>query len=233
MNVNDLEKSLSMTFTNHSLITQAFIHSSYVNEHHDAQLEDNERLEFLGDAVLELIISEHLYKTYPEMPEGEMSKLRSRIVREEALFYYAEKLHLHKYVLLGKGEERTGGRKRQALLADVFEAFLGALYLDQGFNTCRNFIKKYVVPLITDDVLSHMMDFKTKLQELIQRDKDGTLHYQIIDEQGPSHRKLFVAEVIVNDELRTTGKGYTKKEAEQVAAKNMLKRLNELGHDVK
>lgn len=226
MNVEKLERMFELKFTNEKLIKQAFTHSSYVNEHHHKHLADNERLEFLGDAVLELIVSDYLYHKYADLPEGELTKYRASIVCEESLHYFADQLQLHQFVLLGKGEERTGGRKRQALLADVFEAFLGAIYLDQGIAKSEKFLEKWVFPLITDDVLLHTMDYKTTLQELIQEKTNHSLQYRIIREVGPSHARQFEAEVIVNGKKRTTGIGKTKKEAEQKAAKKMYVKLN-------
>lgn len=225
MDVKKLERMFDLKFTNGKLIKQAFTHSSYVNEHHNKHIADNERLEFLGDAVLELIISDYLYHKYDDLPEGELTKYRASIVCEESLYYFADKLHLHQFVLLGKGEERTGGRKRQALLADVFEAFLGAIYLDQGIAASQIFLETWIFPLITDDVLLHTMDYKTTLQELIQEKTNHSLQYRIIAETGPSHARQFEAEVIVNNEKRATGFGKTKKEAEQQAAKKMYVKL--------
>src|SRR5690625_3757651 len=220
-----LEKSLSVRFKNQQLMKQAFTHSSYVNEHQKNHLVDNERLEFLGDAVLELAVSDYLYNQYEQMSEGELTKLRASIVCEESLYHFADILKFNQYILLGKGEERTGGRNRQALLADVFEAFLGALYIDQGMDVCQRFLEDFIFPHINTDAFSHVMDYKTQLQELIQKEKGHTLHYSIIKEKGPSHEKEFIAEVSVNNDKHTTGKGRTKKEAEQYAAKNMLKKL--------
>src|SRR5690625_1113613 len=203
-----LEKSLSVRFKNQQLMKQAFTHSSYVNEHQKNHLVDNERLEFLGDAVLELAVSDYLYNQYEQMSEGELTKLRASIVCEESLYHFADILKFNQYILLGKGEERTGGRNRQALLADVFEAFLGALYLDQGMDICQSFLERYIFPHITSDAFSHAMDYKTILQELVQKEKGSTLEYTIIEEKGPSHRKEFVAEVIVNGNKRTSGTGH-------------------------
>lgn len=228
MNVAKLEKMFSMTFQNKELLTQAFTHSSYVNEHQNKHLQDNERLEFLGDAVLELLVSDYLFHKYEHLPEGELTKLRARIVCEESLYHFALTLNLNEHILLGKGEERTGGRNRQALLADVFEAFLGAIYIDLGIETCDKFLQKFVFPHITDDVLLHVMDYKTALQELVQEKTKHKLTYEIISEKGPSHAKQFIAEVVVNDEYRATGEGKTKKEAEQQAAKKMYEQLREI-----
>src|SRR5690606_595507 len=157
MNQDKLEKMLELKFRNIEVIKQAFTHSSYVNEHREGRTSDNERLEFLGDAVLELGVSQHLYRKYPDMPEGEITKLRAAIVCEPSLDVFARSLNFGEHILLGKGEEMTGGRNRPALLADVFEAFLGALYLDQGFNTALDFLEKHVFPQIETGAFSHGM----------------------------------------------------------------------------
>src|SRR5699024_7569999 len=162
---------------------------------------------------------------YPEMAEGEMTRFRAQLVCEESLYHFAETLDFGHYVLLGKGEERTGGRNRQALLADVFEAFLGAMYLDQGMAVCQQFLDKYIFPHLSNDAFSYVMDYKTKLQEIVQKEKDNTLKYTIIAETGPSHQKEFSAEVMVNNKEKAIGVGRSKKEAEQRAAKIMIDQL--------
>jgi ribonuclease-3 len=215
-----------MKFKNHALIKQAFTHSSYVNEHRGQSFSDNERLEFLGDAVLELGVSQFLYRKHQAMPEGEMTKLRSAIVCEPSLNNFAQSLHLEEYILLGKGEEQTGGRNRPALLADVFEAFLGAIYLDQGFEKALEFLQTHVFPKITAGAFSHEMDYKTQLQELVQQVKNKSVEYRIVEEKGPAHNKLFVSQVIIKDRVLGTGEGQTKKEAEQRAAKIALDHYN-------
>lgn len=225
MDKQQCKAKFNITFTDQSLLKQAFTHSSYVNERPNENLHDNERLEFLGDAVLEIAVSDYLYRKHETMSEGELSKLRANIVCEESLFRFANILHLHEYILLGKGEESTGGRNRQALLADVFEAFLGAIYLDQGMDVSQQFLEQFIFPHIIDDTFSHVMDYKTKLQELIQEQRDSFLKYRIVEEKGPSHAKEFHAEVVVNDKESATGVGKSKKEAEQDAAKNMLTKL--------
>ncbi|MFD2628353.1 ribonuclease III [Oceanobacillus kapialis] len=222
MNIAELEKQLAIPFNNHALIEQAFTHSSYVNEHRNELIVDNERLEFLGDAVLELGVSQYLYKENEAMPEGEMTKLRAAIVCEPSLENFAKALEFGKYIRLGKGEEQTGGRERPALLADVFEAFLGALYLDKGFDEALAFLEKFVFPKITTGAFSHAMDYKSQLQELVQQYKHQTITYMIVEETGPSHDREFSAEVRVSDKVTGQGKGRTKKEAEQKAAKDAL-----------
>jgi ribonuclease-3 len=222
MNIAQLEKQLSITFKDHALLKQAFTHSSYVNEHRRNISSDNERLEFLGDAVLELGVSQYLYREKQSMPEGEMTKLRASIVCEPSLFHFARDLNFGNYILLGRGEEQTGGRDRSALLADVFEAFLGALYLDQGFGVALKFLEDHVFPKISTGAFSHAMDYKSQLQELVQRQKGQTIDYTIVEEKGPSHNKEFVAQVLVKEVERGMGIGRTKKEAEQRAAKAAL-----------
>ncbi|MFD1850413.1 ribonuclease III [Oceanobacillus bengalensis] len=219
MDVAQLEKQLNISFHNHDLISQAFTHSSYVNEHRNEVFSDNERLEFLGDAVLELGVSQHLFRKNRKMPEGEMTKLRAAIVCEPSLKGFAQDLNFGAYLLLGKGEDQTGGRERPAILADVFEAFLGALYLDQGFDTALKFLEDYVFPKIQAGAFSHEMDYKSQLQEFVQQFKNKTVEYKIVEERGPSHNKEFVANVFINDEVSGEGIGRTKKEAEQRAAK--------------
>lgn len=223
---NGLQKDLEIYFDNVKLLKQAFTHSSYVNEHRKRNLLDNERLEFLGgDAVLELGVSQYLYREYNELEEGDLTKLRASIVCEPALVKFAESLDFSKYVLLGKGEEMTGGRDRPALLADVFEAFIGALYLDQGYEKVIFFLNKYVYPQITTGAFSHTMDYKSQLQETVQQHKNKLVEYAIIDEKGPAHDREFFSVVTINGKTAGKGIGRTKKEAEQRAAKQALDAL--------
>ncbi|MEN1934349.1 ribonuclease III [Paenibacillus sp. 102] len=221
------QQKISITFTDEKLLIQAFTHSSYVNEHRKKPHEDNERLEFLGDAVLELTVSQYLFQKYPTMSEGELTKLRAAIVCEPSLVRFANELSFGNLVLLGKGEEMTGGRERPALLADVFEAFIGALYLDQGLDTVWGFLKEIVYPKINEGAFSHVMDYKSQLQELIQRDGSGNIEYQILQEKGPAHNREFVSRVTLNGVALGLGSGKSKKEAEQQAAAEALKKLKE------
>ncbi|WP_064101139.1 ribonuclease III [Sutcliffiella horikoshii] len=224
-NFSMLQENLGVQFLNEKLLYQAFTHSSYVNEHRRKPYEDNERLEFLGDAVLELTISQFLYKKYPMMSEGQLTKLRASIVCEPSLVSFANDLSFGKYVLLGKGEEITGGRARPALLADVFEAFIGALYLDLGLDTVFQFLEKYVYPKINEGAFSHVMDFKSQLQEMIQRNALGVIDYEVLEEKGPAHNREFVSRVSLNKEEMGIGVGRSKKEAEQHAAQYALQKL--------
>lgn len=220
-----LQQSIQIQFKNRQLLKQAFTHASYVNEHRFGQHQDNERLEFLGDAVLELTVSEFLFQTYPNRPEGELTKLRASIVCEPSLVKFAEALHFGQYVLLGKGEELTGGRMRPALLADVFESFIGALYLDQGLDVVRSFLTEYVFAQITHDGKMQMNDYKTRLQEYTQQHSMGVLEYRIVEERGPAHEREFVSEVHMGEECLGRGMGRSKKEAEQQAAAQALDRI--------
>ena len=221
----EFQDNIGIHFLNERILKQAFTHSSYVNEHRRKPYEDNERLEFLGDAVLELTVSQYLYKKFPMMSEGELTKLRAAIVCEPSLVTFANAMSFGGLVLLGKGEEQTGGRERPALLADVFEAFIGALYLDQGLETVYEFLRKTVFPKIDEGAFSHVMDYKSQLQELVQRDAAGILEYKIHLEKGPAHNKEFVSHVSLNGEIMGTGVGRSKKEAEQHAAQQALGHL--------
>jgi len=213
--MKELQDKIGIHFTDEKLLKQAFTHSSYVNEHRRKPHEDNERLEFLGDAVLELTVSKFLFKKFPMMSEGELTKLRAAIVCEPSLVSFAN-------VLLGKGEEMTGGRTRPALLADVFEAFIGALYLDQGLDTVVAFLEEVIFPKINNGAFSHVMDFKSQLQEYVQRDAVGTIEYKILLEKGPAHNREFISQVFLNNRELGTGMGRSKKEAEQQAAQKSL-----------
>lgn len=213
------QQHFQIQFNNPTLLYQAFTHSSYVNEHRRKFYTDNERLEFLGDAVLELSVSQYLFKQYTLMSEGELTKLRAAIVCEPSLVLFANELNFGKFVLLGKGEELTGGRERPALLADVFEAFIGALYLDQGLNVVVSFLEKIVFPKIEIGAFSHVMDYKSQLQEVIQQQNNGMLSYEIVEEKGPAHNRTFISRVILNTKELGVGNGRSKKEAEQQAAR--------------
>jgi ribonuclease III len=221
----DFQNTLGIQFKNEKLLKQAFTHSSYVNEHRRKPHEDNERLEFLGDAVLELTVSHFLFLKYPTMSEGELTKLRAAVVCEPSLVAFAHDLSFGKLILLGKGEEMTGGRERPALLADVFEAFIGALYLDQGLQTVICFLEKIVFPKIDSGAFAHVMDFKSQLQELIQRDGAGLIEYKILQEKGPAHNREFVSRVSMSGKELGIGTGRSKKEAEQHAAQMALEVL--------
>ncbi|MED4780662.1 ribonuclease III [Brevibacillus choshinensis] len=227
MNFAQLQENIGVCFHDESVLRQAFTHSSYVNEQRGKRIQDNERLEFLGDAVLELTVSQFLYKTFPKMSEGEMTKLRAAIVCEPSLVKFAELLNFGDLVLLGKGEELTGGRQRPALLADVFEAFVGALYLDQGVDAVFTFMEKYVYPRVDKGEFAQVTDFKSQLQEFVQQDNLGDIQYRIVEEKGPAHNREFVSEVLLNNRSLGVGTGRSKKEAEQQAAARALVKLGD------
>ena len=214
--LNELEKRIEYIFNNKALLKQALTHSSYANEQKIRKNGDYERLEFLGDAVLEMISSEFLFKTHPDMSEGKLTKLRSSLVCEPALAQCAKEIDLGSYMLLGKGEEATGGRYRESITSDVMEALIGALYLDGGYQTAHDFICKYILSDIEKRILFY--DSKTVLQEMIQTKPNQKLVYELIDEIGPDHNKEFVVEAILNGNKVGLGQGKTKKAAEQKAA---------------
>ncbi|BCB03323.1 ribonuclease III [Bacillus sp. KH172YL63] len=221
------QNQMGIQFKDERLLKQAFTHSSYVNEHRRKPYEDNERLEFLGDAVLELTVSQFLFKKYPMMSEGELTKLRAAIVCEPSLVTFSVELNFGELILLGKGEEMTGGRERPALLADVFEAFIGAVYLDQGLDIVISILEKVVYPKINVGAFSHVMDYKSQLQELVQRGSAGMIEYSILEESGPAHNRQFISRVSLNNEELGIGKGRSKKEAEQQAAQKALEMLKQ------
>lgn len=224
-----LEESLNsefgLVFSDTALLETAFTHTSFANEHRALNISPNERLEFLGDAVLQLLISKYLYQKYPDMPEGDMSKLRSMIVREESLAGFSKECGFDKYIKLGRGEEKTGGRERATILGDLFEAFLGALLLDKGIDAVQDFLDKVIIPQVEVGNYQRVKDYKTSLQELLQINGDVTITYHIIHEEGPAHNKTFEVEVTVNGDALSKGIGKSKKLAEQEAAKNALEKL--------
>lgn len=222
-----LEKNLNYQFNNKELLNLAMTHSSYANEYKMGIVENNERLEFLGDAILSLVVSQYLYKKYPNHPEGELTKIRAKVVCESSLAYAAKKIEIGKFLLLGKGEEATGGRVRESILADAAEAIVGAIYMDSDFQTTNsillsNFESDIVHAVAKGDLF---IDFKTELQEIIQKKSKSTLEYVVVKEEGPDHNKRFYIDVIVNNESIGTGRGRNKKDAEQMAAKEALIRL--------
>lgn len=211
-----LEEKLGFHFSEKSMLLHALTHSSYANEHHRKREENNERLEFLGDAVLEMVSSEILYKRYPSMPEGEMTKFRASLVCEQALAACARELSLGEFLLLGKGEDATGGRERNSILSDALEAVIGAMYLDGGFTNVKEFIERTVLSDIEHKTLFY--DSKTTLQEVVQGSCQETLSYRLLREEGPEHEKCFTVCVCLGERELATGTGRTKKAAEQEAA---------------
>lgn len=222
-----LKDSFDITFADRNLLETAFTHTSYANEHRLLNISHNERLEFLGDAVLQLIISEYLFEKYPNKAEGDMSKQRSMIVREESLAGFSRFCTFDNYIKLGKGEEKSGGRNRDTILGDLFEAFLGALLLDKGVEKVRKFLYQVMIPQVEKGTFEQVMDYKTNLQELLQSQGDIIIDYQVISEEGPAHDKVFEVAVLSNEKTLSQGKGKSKKLAEQAAAKNALEQLKE------
>ena len=214
-----LLENLEIPYKNVKLYEKALTHTSYANEN---GVTSYERLEYLGDAVVELIISDYLYKN-TEYEEGKMTKYRSHYVCENANYEYSTRLGLNEYLKLGHGEEERGGKYRKAIVADIFESFVGAMYLDLGFEEVKKFIYKHVIPLIEDKSIEFFDDYKSVLQELVQTDKKS-LEYVIIDEQGPAHDKTFTVEVKIDNIVYGKGTAHSKKEAEQIAAHDALKK---------
>lgn len=214
--LNELQERIGYHFKNTGLLLQALTHSSYANEQKINKRGDYERLEFLGDAVLELVSSHYLFTTYPDKREGEMTKMRAAMVCEPALAYCAASIHLEKYLILGKGEEATGGRYRESIISDVMEAIIGAIYLDSGIEAAKAHIEKFILDNPEEKQIFY--DSKSVLQELVQKDNSAELRYEICGEKGPEHDKIFEAAVYVGDKKLGEGSGRTKKAAEQKAA---------------
>lgn len=217
--LKELEEKISYHFQDKHLLAQALTHSSYANEHRLDHNHCNERLEFLGDAVLEIVTSDFLYHKYTEKPEGDLTKIRASIVCEPTLAYCAEAINLGSYLFLGKGEDATGGRNRNSVVSDAMEAVIGAIYLDGGFASAKEYIHRFILNDIEHKQLFY--DSKTILQELIQG-KHEQLSYELIDESGPDHDKQFTVAVLVDGERISEGEGHTKKAAEQQAAYQAL-----------
>lgn len=220
--IKKFQKVIGYRFEDEKLLLQALTHSSYANEQHMKKLSDNERLEFLGDAVLEIITSDFLYRERKELPEGELTKLRASIVCEPTLALCAKEISLGDYLCLGKGEDLTGGRERKSILSDALEAVIGAIYLDGGFTNAKEFVLKFILKDIEHKKLFY--DSKTILQEVVQGEHEQ-LSYVLTDESGPDHNKSFTVEVRVEDQVLGTGCGHTKKVAEQEAAYNALLKI--------
>jgi len=223
--ISDLETVIGYSFTDKALIKRALTHSSYSNEQKINKTGDYERLEFLGDAVLELVSSDFFYHEYPQMPEGRLTKLRSSHVCEPALAYCAREFGLEQYILLGKGEERTGGRDRDSIISDVCEAIIGALYLDGGMEQAHRFIYTFILNDLENKTL--FLDSKSILQETVQANNHTSLEYKLISEEGPDHDKRFTVEVYVGGKPAGIGVGKTKKGAEQKAAYEAIKHIND------
>ena len=222
-----LKEKFDISFKNEALLIEAMTHSSYANEHKEMKGIYNERIEFLGDAVLELTISDWLFRQFPHFQEGQLTKLRSQIVCENSLSVLAKECSLNEYLLLGKGETLSGGREKPAILCDVFEAFIGALYLDKGMDEVQRFLDQVIVPKIKNGRYELITDFKTELQEYLQQNGPVHIRYELVKEEGPSHDKIFTVQLNVDGKKYKTASGKTKKAAEQMAAKLTMEELTQ------
>ena len=224
--MKELEKKLNYTFRDPALLSEALSHSSYANEHRAAHLNSNERLEFMGDSVLGFVTAEFLFVQHPDLPEGDLTRIRAALVCEQSLYEVARKLELGKYLKLGRGEEAGGGRERTSILADATEAVFAAVYLDGGIGAASQLIHRVLLDAEKEEAVEERRkDYKTALQELIQRTPGRTITYQLVEETGPDHCRVFVMEVSVDGQVSGRGEGRSKKEAEQAAAKAALKLL--------
>lgn len=217
-----LEKAIGYTFQNRNLLVNALTHSSYANE---ARTQSNERLEFLGDSVLSIVVSEHLYTLYRKKQEGSLTRMRASLVCEDTLFRFAQQINLGEHLRFGKGEKLNGGCTRPSILADGFEALIAAIYLDGGIENAREFIMRFIVDEINRMKPQSTTDYKTKLQEIVQAAGEDHIEYCIVGESGPDHDKRFTVEVHLNSNVVGKGTGHSKKEAEQRAAREALKWL--------
>lgn len=222
--LQDLESALGYRFKNITLLENALTHSSYANERWRDSLASNERLEFLGDSLLGMIVADYLFRTFPERPEGELTRIRADLVCETTLAQVAGRLGLGQYLLLGHGEEQGGGRMRESILADAVESLLAASYLDGGFEAVTGIVRRLILADVPAEKLRNV-DYKTKLQELVQKKKNQVIQYELIGESGPDHAKHFQVEVLINGEVVGKGTGSSKKRAEQDAAHAAIEKL--------
>lgn len=220
--MTDLQNKIGYQFKNPALLNEALTHSSYANEHKSQHIKYNERLEFLGDSVLSIVVSDYIYKNCPELPEGELTKLRASLVCEKSLYEFAKKIDLGKYLVLSKGERHNGGADRPSILSDAFEALIAAIYIDGGLAPASKHILNFVIPAIKNSKKKKINDYKTTLQEIIQKNPGEKLEYILVKESGPDHNKHFVVEVHLNSNVIGKGGGRSKKEAEQQAAREAL-----------
>lgn len=226
--MDTLENNLGYTFKNKKLLQNALVHSSYANEMRGS-VSSNERLEFLGDSVLSIIVSSYIYENFKRMPEGELTRLRSSLVCEKSLCGFSRQLNLGSYLFLGKGERKNGGADRDSILADAFEAVLAAIFLDGGMEPAKSLVMRFVSrELANYDVKADFKDYKTLLQEIIQRNPEESVNYCLIDESGPDHNKSFTVEVKLNSNTIGSGTGKSKKDAEEMAAKQALILMGEI-----
>ena len=222
--ISDLEKAIGYRFKNISLLQNALAHSSYANERWHNSLMSNERLEFLGDSILGMTVADHLYRTFPDRPEGELTRMRADMVCEKTLAAVANRIGLGSHLLLGHGEEQGGGRSRESILADAVESIIAACYLDGGFESAAAFIHSFILCNVPVTQMRNV-DYKTALQELVQRKKNQVLSYVLTGESGPDHDKQFTVEVSLNGQVVGQGTGRSKKKAEQAAARVAMEKL--------
>ena len=222
--INELEKAIGYPFHNITLLQNALSHSSFANERWHDSLKSNERLEFLGDSVLGMVVADYLYRTFPNRPEGELTRMRADMVCEKTLATVANSLDLGRHLMLGRGEELGGGRSRESILADAVESVIAACYLDGGMEAAVQFIQRFILVNVPVTKL-HNTDYKTALQELVQQKKNQVLAYNLVGESGPDHDKQFQVELTLNDEVVGVGVGTSKKRAEQAAAKVAIEHL--------
>lgn len=220
--MEDLQKLINYKFKKISLLQEALTHSSYANEHKAKNIRCNERLEFLGDSVLSIIVSDYIFKNFTSIPEGELTKLRASLVCEKSLFRFAKKINLGDYLILSRGEKNSGGALRPSILSDAFEALIAAIYLDSGLEQASEFVLSFVKPELTNHKPKAFRDYKTKLQEIVQKNPGEHLEYILTGESGPDHNKHFTVEVHLNSNVIGKGGGKSKKEAEQQAAREAL-----------
>lgn len=226
MDIEKFEKKIGLNFKNKELLKRSLTHRSFLNENSSDELKNNERLEFLGDAVLELVISEYLFHEYPDRPEGELTSFRAAVVKTDSLAKISKKLDIGEFLLMSKGEEMTGGREKDYLLANAFEAIIGALYTDQGYEPVKEFLTKHLTPQISTIVKYRLdIDSKTKLQEKTQDIFKTTPTYKVIKEEGPDHDKRFTIVVKIKGKVYGEGEGITKQKAEDAAATQALRKL--------
>ena len=223
--MDELERKLDYTFKNKRLLREATTHSSYANENRVRDVKSNERLEFLGDSILGMLVARRLFSRFPDMPEGRMTRLRAELVCEQSLLEVARELEIGGYLRFGKGEELSGGRERPSILADAVEAVLAAIYLDSDLERAARFVEEYILRPLETAGESFTTDYKTTLQELVQQKSGQIIEYRTVGESGPDHRKTFTVEVLLNGACAGQGVGRTKKEAEQSAARTALEGL--------
>ncbi len=226
MNMSEFEEILQYKFNDIRLLEHALCHSSYVNEARNG-MTSNERLEFLGDSVLSIVVSDYLYANYKKLPEGELTRLRASLVCEKSLCSFSRQLEIGRFLNLGRGEEKNGGRERDSILADAFEAVLAAIYLDGGIEPARKHVMRFVLDELKHTEDEVFKDYKTALQEIIQKNPEESVEYVLTDESGPDHDKMFTVEVHLNSNVIGTGTGKNKKRAEQMAAKQALELMGE------